>query len=156
MGANIQVIHRRKMSGESVADVVAFSSDLTGTTISGKTIPLLIEEIPIIAVVACFAKGKTVIKDAGELKHKETNRIESIVSELKKMGASIEATEDGIVIEGGFKLTGALVNSYGDHRIAMSLAVAGLMAEGETDIIDGDCCDASFPDFCETLTNQTK
>jgi 3-phosphoshikimate 1-carboxyvinyltransferase len=151
MGAYVEVVNRRKMAGESVMDIIASSSDLTGVTISGRTIPMLIDELPLIAVIACFAKGKTVIKDAAELKLKESNRIDAIVDGLKKMGASIEATDDGMIIEGGAELTGTQVDSFGDHRIAMSLAIAGLLAQGETDIIGGECVSASFPDFYENI-----
>ena len=114
-------------------------------------IPRLIDEIPIITVVSCFAQGKTLIKDAAELRVKETDRIKATVSELRKMGADIEEREDGMLIRGGKKLKGALVKSWADHRIAMALTIAGLCCKEETTIVDTQCIDTSFPDFQKTL-----
>ena len=107
-------------------------------------------------MVSCFAQGDTLIKDARELRVKETDRIRAIVSELKKMGADIEERKDGMLIKGGNKLRGALVNSWGDHRIAMALAIAGLRCEGETTIADTQCIDTSFPEFQKTLKELEK
>jgi 3-phosphoshikimate 1-carboxyvinyltransferase len=129
------------------------SSALTSETIKGDIIPRLIDEIPVIAVAATQAKGKTVIKEARELRVKESDRIASLCEELRKMGAVIEELEDGMIIYGPTPLNGATVKSHGDHRIAMSLAVAGLIAEGETVIEDSDCISISYPRFEETLSS---
>jgi len=115
--------------------------------IGGDIIPRLIDEIPVIALAATQAEGITVIKDAHELKVKETNRIDTVVNELTKMGANIEATEDGMIIHGGTKLHGTNVNSHGDHRIGMMLAVASCIAEGETIIENRDAVSVSYPQF---------
>ncbi len=151
MGADIQILNKRKLCGDWVADLLVRSAPLYSTTIGGSIIPKLIDEIPILAVAACFAQGTTIIKDAQELKVKESNRIRTMVTELKKMGAHIEETEDGMCIEGGHPLHGALVESYHDHRVAMSLAVAALGCVGETNILHPDCVDISFPNFYEYL-----
>jgi 3-phosphoshikimate 1-carboxyvinyltransferase len=147
MGADIKLENIIDKGGEPVADLIVKQSELTGIEIGGAIIPTLIDEIPIIAVLACFAKGKTIIKDASELKVKESNRIDVMVTNLKKMGADITATEDGMIINGGKPLHGAVIESNSDHRIAMSFAIAGLMAEGETDIQGAECVDISYPDF---------
>ena len=104
-----------------------------------------------IAVLACFAQGTTIIKDAEELKVKESNRLEVMVTELSKMGADITATEDGMIIHGGKELQGATINSHKDHRIAMSFAIAALATSGETKIIDADCVNISYPEFYQDL-----
>lgn len=147
MRADISVLNERNICGEVVADILVKTSELKSTTIGGSIIPRLIDEIPIIAVAACFANGKTVIKDASELKVKESNRIKTIATELNKMGANIVETDDGMIIEGGRSLKGTTVESYNDHRVAMSLAVAALVADGNTTINNADCTDISFPDF---------
>lgn len=147
MKADISVLNERNVCGEVVADILVRTSELKSTTIGGSIIPRLIDEIPIIAVAACFAQGKTVIKDASELKVKESNRIKTIATELNKMGANIVETDDGMIIEGGRSLKGTTVESYNDHRVAMSLAVAALVADGNTTINNADCTDISFPDF---------
>ncbi|HHU72702.1 MAG TPA: 3-phosphoshikimate 1-carboxyvinyltransferase, partial [Clostridiales bacterium] len=151
MGANIHLDNVIDKGGEPVADIVIKHSELHGTIIEGSIIPTLIDEIPIIAVLACFAQGDTIIKDAAELKVKESNRIDVMVENLSKMGADITATEDGMIIRGGRSLHGATVESKLDHRIAMSFAIASLMAEGDTEIIDADCVDISYPQFYEDL-----
>lgn len=153
MNGNINIINQREICGESVGDIVVKSSDLSGTTIGGEIIPRLIDEVPIIAVAACFASGKTIIKDASELKVKESNRIKSVTNELKKMGANIIETEDGMIIEGGYPLKGADIETYNDHRIAMSLSIAALNVSGETTINNCECVDISFPEFYKYLTN---
>lgn len=153
MGADIEVKNLRESCGEPVADLTAKTSALKGITIGGDIIPKLIDEIPVLAVAACFAEGTTIIKDAEELKVKESNRIAAMVTELSKMGANIRETEDGMIIEGGFPLHGAEVVSYHDHRIAMSLAIASLNAQGETSIENPDCVSISFPNFYELLNN---
>lgn len=147
MEADISVLNERNVCGEVVADILVRTSELKSTTIGGSIIPRLIDEIPIIAVAACFANGKTVIKDASELKVKESNRIKTIATELNKMGANIVETDDGMIVEGGRNLKGTTVESYNDHRVVMSLAVAALVADGNTTINNADCTDISFPDF---------
>ncbi len=153
MGADITLENRQDGAGEPVADLLVRHSDLEGCVIGGGIIPALIDEIPIIAVLACFAKGTTVIKDAAELKVKESNRIDVMVNNLKKMGADITATDDGMIIRGGKPLHGAEIESMSDHRIAMSFAVASLLAEGETQIRNADCVTISYPDFYTDLYN---
>ncbi len=152
MGGMIEVASERMMSEEPRADMKIRNPKseirkLKGIEIGGELIPRLIDEIPVIAVLATQAQGTTVIKDAKELRVKESDRIRTISSELRKLGAKIEEKEDGLVITGPVKLKGAVVKSYGDHRVAMSLAVAGLIAEGETVIEDTDCIETSFPGF---------
>jgi len=152
MGAEVKISNFKKICEEEVGDIeVRGGNNLRGVVIQGEMIPRLIDEIPILTVVSCFAQGDTLIKDAGELRVKETDRIRAIVSELKKMGADIEERKDGMLIKGGNKLRGALVNSWGDHRIAMALAIAGLRCEGETTIADTQCIDTSFPNFQKIL-----
>ena len=151
MGADIEILNLRKICEEEVGDIEVRGSNLRGTVVQGEAIPRLIDEIPILAVVACFAKGETVIKGARELRVKETDRIRAIKIELTKMGAQIEEKEDGMVIKGVGKLEGAQCQSHGDHRIAMALAVAGLCARGKTQVLDSGCIATSFPHFQETL-----
>lgn len=151
MGGNIELINQRTQCGEPVADILVRSSNLHGIEIGGSLIPKLIDEIPVIAAAACYAEGTTNIKDAGELKVKESNRIQTMVSELKKMGAHITETDDGMIIEGNGTLKGAEVESYHDHRVAMSLAIAALKAEKETNILNSGCVSISFPDFFSYL-----
>ncbi|MGB4657731.1 MAG: 3-phosphoshikimate 1-carboxyvinyltransferase [Mobilitalea sp.] len=153
MGADITLENIIDNGGEPVADLVVRYSELTGTVVGGSIIPTLIDEIPVIAVLACFAQGQTIIKDASELKVKESNRIDVCVDNLKKMGADITATEDGMIINGGRPLYGAVIESKSDHRIAMSFTVAGLMAEGETIIRNPECVTISYPDFYSDLEN---
>lgn len=151
MGADITLENVIDNGGEPVADLVVRYSELTGIEVGGAIIPTLIDEIPIIAILACFAKGQTVIKDASELKVKESNRIDVMVDNLSRMGADITATADGMIINGGRPLHGATVESKFDHRIAMSFAIASLLAEGDTDIINADCVDISYPNFYSDL-----
>jgi 3-phosphoshikimate 1-carboxyvinyltransferase len=151
MGGDISLLSERNVFGEPPADLLIHSSSLKGITISGSIIPRLIDEIPILAVAACYAQGTTIIKDAEELKVKESNRIDTMVSELKKLGASIEATKDGMIIHGMNPLKGSIVKSHDDHRVAMSLAIAALGAEGETTIDNSDCVQISFPNFFSYL-----
>lgn len=138
-------------NGEPVADILVRTSSLKGTVIEGSIIPTLIDELPVIALLSCFAEGTTIIKDAQELKVKESNRIDLVVNNLKAMGAHVTATEDGMIIEGGYPLHGASVFCKYDHRIAMTFAIAGINADGETDIIDSECVDVSYPSFFEDL-----
>lgn len=151
MGANIARENIRTVSGELVCDLVVKNSTLHGTTISGELIPTLIDEIPVIAVLACFAKGETVIKDAQELKVKESNRIDTVVEGLRAMGADAAATDDGMIIRGGRTLHGAVIDSHMDHRIAMSFAVAGLLCDEPTTIRNADSVAISYPGFFESL-----
>ena len=138
------------------ADVTVRTSDLKGCVVGGEVIPTLIDEIPAIAILACFADGETIIKDAAELKVKESNRIDVMVDNLKKMGADIEATEDGMIIRGGRPLHGAVIDSHLDHRVAMSFAVAAMNAEGETEITGAECVDISYPGFYEDMRKLVK
>jgi 3-phosphoshikimate 1-carboxyvinyltransferase len=151
MSADITFTDERVESNEPRATINVKSSALTAESIKGEIIPRLIDEIPIIAVAATQAKGKTVIKEARELRVKESDRIAALCEELRKMGAEIEELEDGMIVYGPTPLNGATVKSHGDHRIAMSLAIAGLVAEGETIIEDSDCINISYPRFEETL-----
>jgi 3-phosphoshikimate 1-carboxyvinyltransferase len=153
MGADITLLNKRENGGEPVADILVRHSSLKSTTIQGAIIPTLIDELPMIAVMACFAKGTTIIKDAAELKVKESDRISVMADNLSRMGAHITATEDGMIIEGGYPLHGAEIDSHLDHRIAMSFAVAALASEGETTIKDADCVKISYPDFYKDLLN---
>ncbi|MGN0243191.1 MAG: 3-phosphoshikimate 1-carboxyvinyltransferase [Lachnospiraceae bacterium] len=151
MGADITLSNHHEEGGEPVADITVRTSNLHGCTIEGSIIPRLIDEIPIIAVLACFAEGTTIIKDAQELKVKESNRIDVMVHNLSLMGAAITATDDGMIIEGGKALSSAVIDSKLDHRIAMSFAIAGINAEGETEIRNADCVTISYPDFYHDL-----
>ena len=156
MGADLTIVNASTGDGEPTADILVRSSDLHGTVIGGAIIPTLIDELPMIAAMACFAEGETVIKDAAELKVKESNRIDVMVRNLTAMGADVTETEDGMIIHGGKPLHGAVVDSHKDHRIAMTFAVAALAADGETEIIDADCVDISYPAFYEELEKLTK
>lgn len=151
MHANIQILNMQNDNGEAVCDLLVKTSTLSGTTIEGGIIPSLIDEIPILAVLASYANGQTIIKDAAELKVKESNRIDAMVAGLSKMGIPVQGTPDGMIIEGGHPLTGAVIDSHMDHRIAMSFTIAGLIAEGTTVIKDSDCVRISYPDFFSDL-----
>lgn len=151
MGADIQYLNRREDSGEPTADLLVRSSALSGTVIEGDIIPTLIDELPMLAVMAAFAKGETVIRDAAELKVKESDRIALVTENLAAMGADVTATSDGMIIRGGPALLGARIRTCKDHRIAMSFAVAALAAEGTTMIEDADCVNISYPGFYEDL-----
>lgn len=146
MGADITLLNE-KNTGEPVADLLVRSSRLHGITIGGDIIPTLIDELPVIAVMAAAADGTTVIKDAAELKVKESDRIAVVTENLSAMGCDITAAEDGMIIHGGHELHGAVIGSHSDHRIAMSFAVAAMIADGETEIRDADCVRISYPDF---------
>jgi 3-phosphoshikimate 1-carboxyvinyltransferase len=151
MGARIVVSNERTEGSEPVADVTVSSSDLRGTEIRGAIIPQLIDEIPVLAVAAAMATGQTVIADAAELKAKETDRIATVVTALQAMGVRVEATDDGMIIDGAGALRGATVASHGDHRLAMAWAVAALVARGEMHVVDSQCVDVSYPDFWRDL-----
>jgi len=155
MGAKINVKGKREVSGELSGSITAESSRLKPFVISGNIIPRLIDEIPALALAATQAEGVSTISGAEELRVKESDRIKTIASELNKMGAKIEEKKDGLIIHGKTFLKGAQVESYGDHRIAMTLAIAGLIAEGETLIKDVECVDTSFPGFLELLQSIT-
>lgn len=156
MGANISVQNLRFYGKEPVADIRVRSSNLKGTTIGGDIIPRLIDELPVLAVAAAFAKGETVIKNAEQLKIKESNRIDTMVTELKKAAVDIEATEDGMIINGTGKVRGGAFCAYDDHRIAMSMAVLSLAAEGDSEIDDPAAVNISFPEFFDTLRELSK
>lgn len=152
MGADITVFNEHVTGGEPVADLRARSARLRGVEIGGKLIPRLVDEIPIIAVAATAAEGVTVITDAAELRVKETDRIDAVTSELRKLGADLDALSDGLSIRGGKRLRGTTADSWNDHRLAMSLVVAGLAAsENDTIVRDAGCIDVSFPGFASLL-----
>ena len=153
MGANITLLNERTEGGEAIADILVRTSKLHGTTISGDIIPTLIDEIPIIAIMAAAAEGTTIIKDAAELKVKETNRIETVVDNLKSMGCDIIATDDGMIIHGGKTLHGTTIHTLLDHRIAMAFSIAALIAEDTTRILDSKCVDVSYPTFYDSFEN---
>ena len=151
MGADIQVENEREVSGEPIGDLVVKSAPLTGIRVDGEVIPNLIDEIPILAVAGAFAVGVTEIRDAGDLRHKESDRIEAVVTGLRAMGANVEEFEDGLAVTGGRELKGANIATHHDHRIAMAFAVAGLAATGSTTIQDAAIADVSFPGFYDVL-----
>jgi 3-phosphoshikimate 1-carboxyvinyltransferase len=151
MGAELRVENERVEGGEPVADISIESSSLVATQIVGELVPSVIDEIPAIAVAASVAEGTTVIRDAQELRVKETDRIATIVGELSKLGAELEELPDGMVIHGVRGLQGAECDSYGDHRLAMALGVAGLVAEGETVVCNAEAVDFSYPQFWHEL-----
>jgi 3-phosphoshikimate 1-carboxyvinyltransferase len=156
MGANLEVKDEKIISEEPRANILLRNSKLRAIKISGEIIPRIIDEIPVIAVAATQAEGLTEIRGAKELRVKESDRIATVSSELKKMGADIQELEDGMFIVGPTRLKGATVKSYGDHRVAMAMAIAGLVAEGETVIEDTACIETSFPGFEEILQKITK
>lgn len=153
MHGSIEKLNVHETSGEPVCDLLIKPGNLRGTMIEGDLIPALIDEIPVIAVMAACAQGTTVIKDAAELKVKESNRIETIVTNLKAMGADITATEDGMIIRGGRPLHHAVIDPHADHRIAMATAVAGLIAEGGVEISNAECVNISYPEFYQDLNS---
>lgn len=150
MGGDITLLNERCEAGEKIADILVRTSSLHGITIEGDIIPTLIDEIPIIAVMAAAADGTTVIKDAAELKVKETDRIETVTDNLKAMGCNVTPTEDGMIITGG-TLHGASIHTLLDHRIAMAFSIAALVADGTTKILDSKCVDVSYPTFYDTF-----
>ncbi|MBA4698608.1 MAG: 3-phosphoshikimate 1-carboxyvinyltransferase [Ruminococcus sp.] len=151
MGGDIILQNEHFSGGERVADILVRTSNLHGITIEGSIIPTLIDEIPIIAVMAAMAEGTTIIRDAEELKVKETDRIETVTDNLKAMGCDVTPTFDGMIIEGGKPLLGATIHTLLDHRIAMAFSIAALVAEGTTNILDSDCVDVSYPSFYDTF-----
>ena len=150
MGADITLLNE-STEGEPTADLLIRTSSLKGTTIEGSIIPTLIDEIPMIAVMAAFAEGTTIIRDAQELKVKESDRIAVMVDNLRRMGADIEGTDDGMIVHGGRALHGAVIDSHLDHRIAMSFAVAGTICDGTVEILNGECVNISYPEFYQDL-----
>lgn len=156
MGGNLTLLNERTVSGEPVADILVKSSNLHGTAIGGELIPALIDEIPVIAVMAAFAEGTTAITDAQELRVKESDRIAVVTENLTAMGGKITPTEDGMIIEGGVSLHGACIRTCMDHRIAMSFAVAGLNADGVTTFDNPDCVTISYPSFFEDIIKLAK
>jgi len=151
MGARLSIGNKHWEADEPVADIVVESSELRGIEVGGNIIPRLIDEIPILAVAGCVAKGKTVIRGAAELRVKESDRIASVSRELSKMGVEIEELPDGMVIHGGRLLLGTEVDSHSDHRLAMSLAIAGLIAKGETTINHAEIARVSYPAFWQDI-----
>ncbi len=151
MGARLTLINENDDRGEPTADILVKSSSLHGTAIGGAIIPTLIDELPVIAAMACFAEGETIIRDAAELKVKESNRIDVMVQGLTSMGADVQETEDGMIIRGGRPLHGAIIDSKLDHRIAMTFAIAACMAEGETEVLGAECVNISYPEFYRDL-----
>ena len=153
MGARLRIENQRRIGDEPVADLLIESSELTGVEIGGDLIPRLIDEIPVIAVAACAAKGTTIIKDAAELRVKETDRIRNLAGELSKLGADVEEMPDGMVVHGKAKLHGATCSSHHDHRLAMALAIAGLIAEGQTLIEHAEVAGISYPSFWQDMAS---
>ena len=156
MGAKLTLSNRRMEGDEDVADVTAESSQLTATEIGGDLIPRLLDEVPVLALAACYAKGTTVVRDAQELRVKESDRIKTTVQELSRLGADIQEQPDGMVIRGARKLRGALSHSYGDHRLAMTLGIAGLLVRGETQIRGAEVASMSYPGFWDDMDSLTR
>jgi 3-phosphoshikimate 1-carboxyvinyltransferase len=153
MGTDVKIEHKHEECHEPVADVTIQSSELRGIMIDGDWAVRMIDEFPILAILATQAHGETIVRDAAELRVKESDRIGSLASELRKLGAQIEERPDGFIIEGPTPLHAATVDSHGDHRLAMSLAVAGLIATGETIILNAEVYHESFPTFVELMRN---
>jgi len=156
MGAKLKIENQRLEGDEPLADLYVESSRLKAIEVSGNIIPRLIDEIPLLAVAACVAQGDTLIKGAGELRVKESDRIRTTAKELSRLGASVEELSDGLVIHGGRRLLGAEVRSHLDHRLAMSLAVAGLVARGSTLIHNARVAEVSYPDFWKAMAKLAK
>lgn len=157
MNGNFEIINKNIVNGEIVGDlVIRYADELIGTTIDSDLIPRLIDEIPIIAILATQAQGTTVIKDAKELKVKESNRITAMVDNLKKMGVDIKELDDGMIIKGKTKLKGAYINTFNDHRIAMAFSIASLISEGDVKLDNKSCIDISFPGYFELLNSLLK
>jgi len=151
MGCRIEERNSRTQGGEPRADILVRGGALKAVEISGGLIPSVIDEIPVLAIAAAGAEGMTVIRDASELRVKETDRIKAVADNLTAMGARVEMLQDGLIVRGPQKLHGAALPSFGDHRIAMAFAVAGLAADGPTTIQDSGCADISFPGFFDLL-----
>jgi 3-phosphoshikimate 1-carboxyvinyltransferase len=151
MGASLKLENGREEGGEPLADLVVKTSHLEGVEVGGEIVPSLIDEVPVLVVVATQARGRTIIKGAGELRVKESDRIAFTTRELNRMGAGIEELPDGFIIQGPTHLKGVEVDSRGDHRLAMALAVAALVARGDTTILGAEAADVSYPGFFQTL-----
>lgn len=151
MGATLDIKETKHIGGEVIGDITVSYQKLTGAVIEGDIIPRMIDEIPILALLATRASGQTVIKDAEELRFKETDRIESVVSTLRQFGCQLKPTPDGMIIEGNQTLTGATADSFGDHRIGMMIAIASLIATGDTTLTDKEAINVSYPTFFEHL-----
>lgn len=151
MGAKVEINNIREAAGEPIGDVTVSHSELNGVEINGELIPRLIDELPVIGVIAAFAKGETIVHDAHDLRRKESDRIVAIVDNLKEMGAEVEELDDGFIVNGSGNLNGAEINSYKDHRVAMAFAIAGLAARGTTVIKNAEWAQISFPEFFEIL-----
>ena len=156
MGGQVDILDKTVSGGEPAADLLVRSCPLHGTVIEGDLIPTLIDELPVLAVLAAFAEGTTTIRNAEELRVKESDRLSILAESLSAMGADVTETEDGLIIRGGKPLRGAVIHSHLDHRIAMSFAVAALAAEGETEITEADCVKISYPNFFEDLNSLTR
>jgi 3-phosphoshikimate 1-carboxyvinyltransferase len=159
LGASIAKHNVREQHGEPVGDLVVSSRQLKsergGTVLAGALIPNIIDEIPVLAVVATQVEGRVEVRDAKELRIKESDRIRTVADGIRALGGEIEEFEDGFAITGPQRLSGGRVESAGDHRIAMAFAIAGLMAEGTAEIVDADCASVSFPEFYESLAMLT-
>ncbi|WP_188453867.1 3-phosphoshikimate 1-carboxyvinyltransferase [Virgibacillus oceani] len=153
MGAKLEITNEQTVSGERIGDITVSYGELNGIVIDGDIIPRLIDEIPVIALLATQAEGTTIIRDASELRFKETDRIAAVVDVLSALGAKIEATDDGMIIHGKTKLTGGHAASYDDHRIAMMIAIASLITEGKVILDDEACIAISYPDFFDDLNS---
>jgi len=147
MGVKLTILNKRIICNEPVSDILVRGSQLNGVELSGAIIPMIIDELPVMAVIATQAKGTTIVRNAEELRVKETDRIRAIVSQLRNMGAQIIERKDGFIVEGPTRLRGVKCKSFGDHRIAMALTIAGLIADGETTIEDAESINISFPEF---------
>jgi 3-phosphoshikimate 1-carboxyvinyltransferase len=156
MGGQIKVENRRIEGGEPVADLSIESSELNGVEIAGDLIPILQDEVPVLALAACFAKGTTMIRDAQELRTKESDRLHATATELSRLGANIREFPDGLAIEGTGSLKGGACKSYADHRLAMTLGIAGLLAEEEVVVTGAEVVDISYPNFWEDLASLTQ
>jgi 3-phosphoshikimate 1-carboxyvinyltransferase len=156
MGAEVEISNMRNLSGEPVADIhCRGGAELKAVSVTREKIPALIDEFPILCVAATQAEGTTTIRGAGELRVKESDRIKSVVTELRKMGVELEEFEDGVSIKGKSELRGAVIESYGDHRIAMAMSIAGLIADGTTTICGVSSVNISFPGFFQILRRLT-
>jgi 3-phosphoshikimate 1-carboxyvinyltransferase len=150
MGARVEMLEDRLTGGEPVADLLVRTSQLHGTVVSGDTVPRAIDELPLVAILACFADGETVVKDAAELAVKESNRVEAVVRVVGAMGARVSAREDGFAVRGPQRLHGAPVDALGDHRVGMLAGIAGMLADGETRVAN-DAVEVSYPAFWREL-----
>ncbi len=151
IGAEVTISNLREDLFEPMADIEVKGGKLRPINLGGEIVPKIIDEIPIIAVAAALAEGESQIRGATELRLKETDRLRALAANLTKLGATVEELEDGLIIQGGRPLMGTEVDSFGDHRMAMAMAVAGLVAKGETTVLNTDCINTSFPKFMDTL-----